>query len=188
MELWKNVDGYPGYQVSSMGRVRSCRDYHGKLRPHDYHMLKPRVNSNGYEIVVLYDAQHKPWQASVHRLVAMYFLPIDDLSLVVDHLDGDKQNNAATNLEWVTSRENSHRAYRAGLYENSYAITRRPVVFTDLRNGEETYFTSIHDAARKTGYSTSAISKAANVILERLGVYSVEFAGREDRLLYGRYN
>lgn len=188
IEKWKDIDDFRGYQVSSVGNVRSYKDCHGNVTHKNPRMLSPRRNPNGYRIVTLYDDHRQGRQVSVHRLVAKAFIPNDDDALVVDHLDGNKENNAVTNLEWVTSRENSLRAYNAGLYEAAFAETRRPVIVTDIRNGEIMYFDGVNEAARKLGYSAAAVSKAANAITDTIGHYAVEFAGHEDRLLYGYLN
>lgn len=184
MEKWKDIDGFPGYQVSNEGRVRSYRTYH-RIMAETSHILRPRVNPNGYEIATLYDEYGRPHQVSVHRLVATAFLPNSDPSLVVDHLDYNKTNNNVRNLEWVTIEENSRRACRAGLYEAAFIVTRRPIIVTDLWTGEEIYYKSIHHAARMLGYSPSAISKVVNGHADHIGHYTAEYAGREERLLYG---
>lgn len=53
----------------------------------------------------------------VHRLVALQFIPNPDPArkLYVNHIDGDKNNCAASNLEWVTAWENDHHARITGL-------------------------------------------------------------------------
>lgn len=124
---------------------------------------------------------------SIHRLVATAFIPTDDQSLFVDHLDGDKSNNCVDNLEWVTNKENSIRACNMGLYEPAFSATRRPIIVTDLRNGEQSYFSGVNDTARKLGFSPAIISRSANGLSEKFGHYSAEFAGFDDRLLYTYY-
>ena len=178
--MWRDIPGYPRYQVSSLGRVRSyARD---SINPS---ILKPRLNPNGYQVVCLYGSSDKPAQISVHRLVATTFMPVHGQELLyVDHLDGCKTNNRLSNLEWVDAKENSIRAFNAGLYEPIFEQTRKPVVATDLRTGEEFYFRGINEAARSLGYSPSIICRAANMLAEKVGYYVIEFAGREDRLLY----
>lgn len=51
----------------------------------------------------------------IHRLVAFYFIPNPKHYPVVNHIDGNKQNNIVTNLEWVTVGENTRHAYRNNL-------------------------------------------------------------------------
>jgi len=181
-EIWKDIRGFPGYKISSEGRVSSCKNFRGELT-NKSHLLKPRTNPNGYKVVSLYNDK-KPSQLSVHRLVAQTFMSIDDDSLVVDHLDDDKTNNSVDNLEWVTSKENSIRACNNGLYEPAFIETRKPVIATDLWTGETIYFKSVNDAARTLKLSAAIISRTANMICERAGHYTFEFADRDDRLLY----
>ena len=185
-ERWSDIEGFPGYRVSSEGRVCSRKDYHGNLAD-DWHLLKPVQYSNGYLMVTLHDKNRQARPTSVHRLVARHFIPTDDETLVVDHLDGCKTNNRASNLEWVTGRENSIRACKAGLYEPAFIKTRRPVIITDQRNGEETYFRGVNEAARTLGFSPAVISKTANGLSDKFGHYTAEFAGREERLLHNKY-
>lgn len=184
MEQWVPIDGFRGYDVSDEGGLRGYKNHRGGY-DETPHILKPRRNSNGYLIAALYDDRHQLHQIQVHRLVATAFVPNPCGYSVVDHIDGNKQNNRASNLEWVTSRENSRRAFENGLYEPIFEKTRCPVLVTDLRTGEETYFRGVNEAARKLGFSPAIISRAANLQVEKVGYYAVEFAGREDRLLFG---
>lgn len=182
--MWKAIEGFYGYEVSDNGSVRSFKNYHGLITD-TYHILKPRTNPNGYQIVTLYDDQGIPHQLSVHRLVAKAFLPNTNNYPVVEHLDDDKAHNAVENLEWVTYQENSIRACNAGLYEPIFRKTRRPVMVTDLRTGEQTYFEGVNEAARCLGYSPAIISRVANMNGDKVGHYTIEFAGAEERLLFG---
>lgn len=146
------------------------------------------MNPNGYRVVTLYNDVSGTKQLSVHRLVASAFMPNDDKTLVVDHVDGNKTNNSLSNLEWVTCRENSIRACRNGRYETIFEKTRRPIIATDIRTGEQFYFEGINEASRKLGFSPSIISRAANLLCDYVGYYRIEFAGREDRLLFDQKN
>lgn len=46
-EIWKNIEGFPGYQVSSLGHIRSFRDFNGNIVKQSRY-LKPRINKDGY--------------------------------------------------------------------------------------------------------------------------------------------
>ena len=97
VEVWRSVDGYENYAVSSFGRIKNT--YTGKI-------LKGSVNSQGYLRVNLYeDANRKTHQ--VHRLVANAFIDNPDDKLCVDHKNNDKTNNHISNLRFATSKENS---------------------------------------------------------------------------------
>ena len=68
--------------------------------------IRPKVNQSGYLVVQL-----KYGTDFLHRIVAAVWLPTEDMyHLTVDHLDHNKRNNAAYNLEWVTKDENQKRA------------------------------------------------------------------------------
>lgn len=114
-EIWKDIDGFPGYQVSDRGNVRCFRDFHGNITD-KFRILKPLMNKDTYLYVDLYTAEHKQVHKRIHRLVADAFLgPNPDL--VINHIDGNKQNNILSNIEWVTAERNSTLAAEAGLYK-----------------------------------------------------------------------
>ena len=96
MEIWKDIEGFEQYQVSTWGRIRN---------KHTGVLLKPYYNKKGYLKVGL-SKNGKSHKFRVNRLVAMAFIPnIFDLPQV-NHKDGNKANNSFTNLEWVTDEEN----------------------------------------------------------------------------------
>lgn len=68
-------------------------------------------NNSGYLKVNL----RKGKQEYVHRLVAKYFIINTENKPCVNHLDGNKDNNCVSNLEWVTYRENNLHAHNNGL-------------------------------------------------------------------------
>ena len=117
-EVWVPISDFEGYySVSNLGRVRSedrvikdsnefKRSYKGRLRK--------TFLSNGYEYVNLSkkDIQKK---FRVHRLVADAFLKNRLNKEYVNHIDGNKLNNILSNLEWVSSKENTQHALEKGL-------------------------------------------------------------------------
>lgn len=109
-EIWKDVPGYEGlYQVSNLGRVKSiyynrkkCKGWDIKKKPKIIRLAKDR---HGYYFVRLYNGE-KQNRYSVHRLVAMVFLP-NPLNLSeVNHKDENPVNNLVDNLEWCSHKYN----------------------------------------------------------------------------------
>lgn len=78
--------------------------------------LKVHPNQDGYAMVTLGDTKHRTSEA-VHRLVARYFVPNPNHLKEVDHLDGNRMNPKASNLEYVTRQENVRRAAVKGHYK-----------------------------------------------------------------------
>lgn len=121
-ERWRPIGDYEGwYEVSNQGRVRSLdritRTQSLPMRARGK-ILKAHL-TRGREYVTLYrDAHTKPAKAQVHRLVAAAFIgPCPD-GRQVNHIDGDPTNNAITNLEYVTPKENCHHAWATGLAQH----------------------------------------------------------------------
>lgn len=98
-ELWKDIEGYPGYQVSNLGRVRS--NNYGRIN----YVLKLRVDKDGYyRVMIKKDKKDKLF--GVHRLVALTFISNPNNYPCVNHKDENKQNNCVDNLEWCTVQYN----------------------------------------------------------------------------------
>lgn len=110
-EQWKDIEGYEGfYQISNFGRVRRLAD----VFPYKQHFLKAIPNRDGYLYVCLsIKSKHKV--KTIHRLVAQSFIPNSDNKPCVNHIDGNKTNNIAENLEWCTYSENTTHAYKTRL-------------------------------------------------------------------------
>lgn len=89
-EKWKPVVGWPGYQVSNLGRVMSqiC-------------VLKPGIDTHGYRYVVLCPGQKNKL---IGRLVLEAFKGLSDLQ--VDHKDRVRTNDKLSNLRWATPAQN----------------------------------------------------------------------------------
>lgn len=91
-EMWRSVDGSPGFAVSTEGRIRSPR---GRI-------LRPQSNGRYGYLAVQLGRKRREY---VHRLVAVAFIgPVDGMD--VDHRDGDTSHNAARNLRVMTHAEN----------------------------------------------------------------------------------
>ena len=104
--IWSDIEGWEGlYQVSNFGEVRRL---YKDPRSRPFRILK-QAKSNGYCQVSLsrngiYSSHY------VHRLVAIAFVD-GDQSLSVDHIDANKTNNNADNLQWLTNADNARRSW-----------------------------------------------------------------------------
>lgn len=119
MEIWKDVKGYEGiYEVSNLGNVKSkdrlivtSKNIVAKI---NQRILKKKVTKKGYERLTLsVSGKHK--DVGVHRLVAQAFIQNPENKKEVNHIDGNKQNNQISNLEWCTRNENEKHAFKIGL-------------------------------------------------------------------------
>ncbi len=105
-ESWRSVVGFPGYEVSDLGRIRSfnLRGYGTRLAV-EPHPIRERRNNCGYPTVPLC-ARGVKSAAFVHRLVLTAFVgPCPD-GMEGCHDNGDRTDNRATNLRWDTRRNN----------------------------------------------------------------------------------
>lgn len=116
---WRDIQGYEGvYQISNNGEVKSLSRFRRSrwetpvLLPE--RILKQKKNRHGYMTVHLRTGKES-WP-SVHRLVAIAFVPNPENKSTVNHKDGVKTNNTVQNLEWATESEQMIHAISTGLY------------------------------------------------------------------------
>ena len=143
MEIWKNIEGYEEYQISTHGNVKSLR--FGKER-----ILKPATNKKGYLRVIL-SKQGKLKGYLIHRLVAEAFIDNPNNYQQVNHRDEDKANNYIENLEWCTPKYNINYGTRTEKISKQVLCIETGVVYT-----------STHQVERQLGFSNSYISKCCN--------------------------
>lgn len=144
-EIWKTVSGFPNYKVSNTGKILSSARRKEKI-------IKPIMQNNGYYQVALCrngETQRFP----IHRVVAASFCERGEGKTVVNHKDGNKANNHANNLEWVTQKENiSHAINVLGVdYKNANHKAK------EVLRSDGKVFPSVAEASRKTGCSRSNI-------------------------------
>lgn len=116
-EEWRPIAEFNGeYEVSNLGRVRSMKRYGGMVGRIMPQTRQPsgRGGKLTYFAVMLY-MNNKPYCRKVHRLVAEAFIPNPDNLPQINHKDGCKTNNVASNLEWCTAQANTIHAWQTGL-------------------------------------------------------------------------
>lgn len=106
--MWKIVEEFPDYEVSSLGQIRN----RGTKR-----ILNPSISSQGYYKTTLTN-KNVVKSILIHRLVALAFLDKPESSnLTVNHKDGNKLNNKVYNLEWLSIKDNLAHARETGLHK-----------------------------------------------------------------------
>ena len=147
MQEWRDVPGYEGYyQVSNDGEVRSLTRTLSDGRTWKGRKLKGGYFGNGYKFITC-RKDGKAFNFSVHRMVAMAFIPNPENYQMVNHKDGNKNNNHVSNLEWVDGSQNQYHAVKTGLRKSK--LTK-----ADVRNIKELI---------EQGESQESIAKRYNV-------------------------
>jgi hypothetical protein len=127
-EEWRAVNGFPGYEVSDLGRVRSCRVMGGRRQPGEpskgalrpprlsgsWHLLKPYRMKNGYRMVTFW-REGRPHYRKIHRLVLEVFVGPCPEGMEARHVgSNDRSDNRLANLAWGTPKENGEDQVRHG--------------------------------------------------------------------------
>ena len=102
---WKQIAEFPNYEVSDKGLVRNKANK----------ILKFFKQNSGYLVATLSNEELKSAKRTVHRLVAKAFIENPEGLPEVNHKDGNKLNNEASNLEWCSKRQNIRHAINTGL-------------------------------------------------------------------------
>ena len=142
-EEWRTVvvngEVYENYMVSNLGRIKSLK--FGKEK-----ILKLIKNRGNYLFVNLCkDGKQKIY--TVHRLVALAFIPKTDEKNCVDHIDGNRQNNNVNNLRWCSQKENC----------NFYLAKKH---YSEAQKGEKNYMYGKHLSEETKRKIAKANSKA----------------------------
>lgn len=169
-EQWKSIPGYEGfYQVSNKGRVKKCKMWDLGKRKYieSDQILKPFDNGHGYLVIAL-AKEGKKANHYVHRLVASVFVDNPMNKRYVNHLDYNTKNNAVSNLEWCTQKENAQ-------YSSEHMKRPKPrktntgEFYISLRNNGKYRVTVKHKEYGPFRSLADAISKR-NEVLESVGI------------------
>jgi hypothetical protein len=126
MEDWKDIPGFPGYMVDTLGRVYS---------QNTERILLPNYDDAGYLKVTL-SKDGLSYTRTIHRLVAEAFIPNPEQKPQVNHKDGRKWNSILSNLEWNTTSENAlHRNRVLGKINGQKGIVCKSSISNHVKAG-----------------------------------------------------
>ena len=153
-----NIPNYIGYKINKEGDIYSDKSK----------QILAQSLLNGYKYVSLNNKR-----ASVHRLVALTFLPQIEGKNIVNHINSDKLDNRLENLEWVTQKENTA-AHGKQIHHP------KKVNQLDINDNIIATFDSLIDAGNAIGFSPSAISKAVLGINNSAGGFKWKYANNNN--------
>ena len=175
IEIWKDIPGYEGlYQVSNTGKVKSlernCVTGRGGIQQRGGTILKPRLDKYGYPRLCL-SKNGKPHHFTVHQLVARVWVPNPHNYPQVNHIDEDKTNANAANLEWVEASFNNAwgtRNDRIGISQKGLRKSKhlKPVVQYTLSGEFIKEYPSAYDVMLTLGYDKSSIRKCCRGVIK----------------------
>lgn len=129
-EIWKPIKDTDRYSISNLGRLRNN---------HTGHIQKPR-DSRGYKSVAIY-LNGKTKAYPIHRLVAEAFCFKQANKTEVDHIDGDRGNNAVGNLRWVTRSENIQYVSQRGKHpKRKLTVEQVREIREKYKNGQTSFW------------------------------------------------
>lgn len=199
-EVWANIPDFPGYQVSTEGRVRSFWrvPHHGRgakrILTDKPYIMPMSDDGNGYlKVCLMRDG--KNYMKKVHRLVAEVFIQntdpdnFDTIDHIISGPEG-KLDNSIHNLQWMSRGDNIRKAWKDGMCEARRRQACRSIIATDLYDDYRMYFPSIKETASRLCLNEDSLrhglSKYGCFIMESPHThYQIEYADLEDDFLYG---
>lgn len=162
MEVWKSVLNHPGYEISSLCRIRSRRPING-IGPFvdEWRYLKS-YDCNGYRRVNL-DGK----RIGVHVLMLEAFVGPCPSGMECRHLNDDKADNKLENLAWGTPKENKQDAIRNGLIRCGERHHKAKLTWKSVREIRR---------LRSLGFSATKLSRQYGVTLQQI-MYIVKGEG-----------
>ena len=165
IEIYKTIEGFPNYQVSNLGNVKSINYRHTNKEK----VLNPSLRRNYYS-VQLYNKNGLK-VCNIHRLVAEAFIPNPNNLPIVNHKDENKLNNYAENLEWCSQKYNCNYGERNEKIGNR---VRKKITQYSKKGEKIKEWRSLIDASKTLNISISDISLCCRGKLKSAGGYKWE--------------
>lgn len=204
VEEWREIPGFPGNEASTYGNLRTYwyrvrnkkgRGFHRERWDKPRNLPASPKDDGWFHTNIFCEPEGKRFTRNIQVLIAKTFLPrpadFDKVDYTVDHIKPGlkgKRDNSVWNLQWLSRADNIRKAYRDWVCDERIRRSQKPIIATDEWTGESAYFSSIKEAGEELGLDRTNIShaltgqKRSNLVGER---YSFEYAGREERLLFG---
>lgn len=168
MEQWKPIPGYPGYEASSLGRIRSLpRTITPRSNQSPYEIpggiLKQWDHKTGHKLVNL-RKNAKQGKRLVHQVIAETFIGTRPTGLEVCHENGDPKDNRVENLRYDTHLENMKDIVRHGKFRNQNTDK------THCEQGHALEWPNIVPCERKKGWRTCRACKSAKTVAKKRGI------------------
>lgn len=147
-EIWKPITYNSEYLISNQGNVKRGEK-----------IIKGWVQNTGYRTICIGRKKY-----SVHRLVAETFLDNPNNYPIINHKDGNKQNNCVDNLEWCTYKHNINEAQKIGLYDKRNKnmsvnpLRSKKIKLLDKNSNKCKVYKNMKEASISLGYNPSYIS------------------------------
>ena len=154
VEEWKNIKGYEGiYKISNLGKIVRIKG------PQEHPM---KIWNNGRYMEVRLSKGGKSTHFTLHRLLAVHFIPNPNNLPFVNHIDENKLNNSINNLEWCTQAYNTN--YGEGIKRRVQSRLlsgegRHPIIVLDELSGIETTYPTIRDCIKSLHITARTIYK-----------------------------
>ena len=163
VEIWKSLKflGYPDYEVSNMGQVKSLERVviykDGRKHLYKEKILKPSNDKDGYLLVGLYK-NRKMKTFKVHRIVCLAFLENPDNLPQINHKNEIKTDNRVENLEWITPKENTnYGTHNERVSKTKKGIGSKPIIQLDLQGNFIKEFNSATTASEELNIKNTNI-------------------------------
>lgn len=162
-EEWLDIPNFPNYKISNLGRIRNINTNN---------LLHPSLTCGYYKVRL--SNFGKTTDFMVHKLVYQCFSKdsTNEDGYVIDHIDGDKQNNNFSNLRKITLSEN----VMAALYKTRTNKSSKPISQYDINNNFIATFPSAKEAGRQLKIDASSIIKNCKGKLKTCGGFIFKYA------------